>query len=233
MRFNLLAVLAVLLLQSLGLVAQPGQAINLPAFNGIDLQTKADVYLSYGPTQQVTVEGPEKWINRLSKTINSKGVWNINCPVSTEEAVRIHIVLPLIHRVALSGVGNIICKDQLNLHQLLPLQPLEVELSGVGDISLNLDCRKIVAHLSGMGNLDLAGKAGILNVTLSGSGNVNSDALSCGSVKIDLSGSGNIDVQVRDWFNASISGSGNIAYRGNPPFNVTQVTGAGSITQRN
>ena len=115
----------------------------------------------------------------------------------------------------------------------MPLHPLEVELSGQGNLALVLDCRKAVVHLSGDGDLDLTGSAGVLNATLSGTGNLRGYSLLSGSAKLTLSGTGNMEVTARDWLNATLSGSGEITYKGNPPFNVTQVTGDGTIVQRN
>lgn len=212
--------------------AQSTQQLELPIFKGIDVQTAADVYLSYGTTQSVRVEGSAATIQQLSRTVNSRGTWNINSPIQEAERLRIYITLPSIQRITLSGMGSITCTNQFNLHHLMPLQPLEVELSGQGDISLNLDCRKAVVHLSGNGNVELTGSAGVLNATLSGAGELRGSTLASGSAKLTLSGSGTMEVQARDWLNATLSGSGKIAYKGNPPFNVTQVTGDGSIVQR-
>lgn len=212
--------------------AQSAQQLDLPTFKGIDVQTPAEVYLSYGTTQSVSVDGSAAAIQQLSRGVNSRGTWNINSPVQGGEVLRIYITMPSIQRIILSGTGSITCTNQFNLHHLLPLQPLEVELSGNGDISLNLDCRKAVVHLSGNGNIELTGAAGVLNATLSGTGELRSGTLASGSAKLTLSGSGTMEVTARDWLNATLSGSGEIAYKGNPPFNVTQVTGDGSIVQQ-
>lgn len=230
MRFTLLIFTA--LGFSLLAQAQPPQSIELPPFKGIDVQTHADVYLSYGATQSVRIEGSTETIQHLSRRVNSKGTWNINSPANSRQPLRIYVTLPSIQRIILSGTGSITCTNQFNLHHLMPLQPLEVELSGQGAISLNVDCRKAVVHLSGDGNLELTGAAGVLNATLSGNGELHSATLASGSAKLVLSGSGTMEVTARDWLNATLSGSGEIAYKGNPPFNVTKVTGDGAIVQR-
>lgn len=230
MRFTLLILMA--LSCSLLTQAQSTQSIELPSFKGIDVQTHAEVYLSYGTTQSVRVKGNAEAIQQLSKRVNSKGTWNINYPTNGRSPLRIYITLPSIQRVILSGTGSIVCTNQFNLHHLMPLQPLEVELSGRGTITLDVNCRKAVVHLSGDGNLELTGAAGVLNATLSGSGKLQSSTLASGSAKLVLSGSGTMDVTARDWLNATLSGSGKITYKGNPPFNVTHVTGDGTIVQR-
>ena len=229
---RLLFFVALIVFQSALLTAQRGQPFQMPSFKGIDLQTHADVYLSYGAVQKVIIEGSSEWTQSISKTVNSRGVWNINAKTKSGEVGRIYIVTPSIQHITLSGSGSITCENRLDLHRLMPLQPLEVELSGEGSIALDVDARKVVAHLSGTGNIDLMGKVGVLNSTLSGTGDFRAYPLIANSTKVVLSGTGNVEVQAREWFNATLSGTGNILYRGNPTFNVTQVTGQGNITQR-
>lgn len=235
MRTLLLVLSVLLLMTSTVLQAQSIiQETDIPPFKGIDLQGQAEVYLTYGNTQKVTVEGPAALVANLSTTVNSKGIWNIHTRgIKTgKQRLHIYITTPLLPYITLSGSGNISSDNQLNMMGLLPLQPVEIELSGEGNLDLKLKCRKVVVHLSGTGNISLGGETGILNTTLSGTGHINASRLATKSAKVMLSGTGKLELNARDWLNAQLTGSGDILYQGNPPFNVTQVTGTGQITQR-
>ena len=106
MRFILFAIFAAVFGVPFLAKAQTAQSLEIPVFKGIDVQTNADVYLSYGKAQKVRVEGSAATIQQLSKRVNSRGVWNINCPVKDDQTLRIYITTPSIPSNALASIGG-------------------------------------------------------------------------------------------------------------------------------
>lgn len=66
---------------------------------------------------------------------------------------------------------------------------------------------------------------------LSGSGSIKSFDLSSQSAGVVLSGSGNVEVNAITDLAVTISGSGNVYYRGNPTIN-SNVSGSGKVLKR-
>jgi hypothetical protein len=107
----------------------------------------------------------------------------------------------------------------------------ELTLAGGGNIVVNdVETQSMTVTLSGGGNLTASGTAGSLRLTLSGSGNMWFTRLVADDVDAVLSGSGNMFVTATKSLDASIPGSGSIAYAGNPPQVTESVTGSGAIT---
>jgi hypothetical protein len=81
---------------------------------------------------------------------------------------------------------------------------------------------------SGSGWLKLAGDANQSNLSISGSGNIDSNNLLVNNCNAIISGSGNIQVNAIKSIYAKISGSGNIYYSGNPGIEVN-ISGSGKV----
>jgi hypothetical protein len=66
---------------------------------------------------------------------------------------------------------------------------------------------------------------------LSGSGDIDSDALKAKNVDITISGSGDSKVFCSENLKARVSGSGEIQYKGDPKTKDAKVSGSGSISK--
>ena len=85
-------------------------------------------------------------------------------------------------------------------------------------------CRQFAAA----GRTDQSGRAQEQDVSISGSGEYNGEALTSRSARVNVSGSGDVVVNASDALDAQVSGSGNVRYVGNP--SVTEkVSGSGSV----
>ncbi len=127
--------------------------------------------------------------------------------------------------IDLSGSGS------LNVASLASAN-VAVSINGFGDAQIaTLDAQSLSANLKGNGSLGISGSVTDQNVTISGSGDFNGDKLASKTAVIKTDGSGSATVQVSDKLDATISGSGDITYMGNPT--VTQKDdGSGKITRK-
>jgi len=85
--------------------------------------------------------------------------------------------------------------------------------------------------VSGSGLLSAAGTATRLDVTLSGDGQAQLSQLTATAVHAVVSGSGLIQVTATTSLDASVPGTGEIIYSGNPSQVTTSVTGTGTVTR--
>jgi hypothetical protein len=103
--------------------------------------------------------------------------------------------------------------------------------SGSGSVELSgLDMTSVVVDLSGSGGVTLSGTANTQRVTSSGSGDYNGSALQTAETEIEVDGSGSARVQVTERLSATVNGSGDITYTGDPQQVDRSASGSGEIT---
>ena len=86
------------------------------------------------------------------------------------------------------------------------------------------------AGITGAADFELSGaKQDILDIYITGTGNVDAFDMVVDDCNIQISGAGNCEVHVIDNLDIVISGVGNIRYRGNPTV-TTDVSGVGDIS---
>jgi hypothetical protein len=92
----------------------------------------------------------------------------------------------------------------------------DLEISGAGNVRMDLKVQNLQVDMSGAGNIELRGTARVQDVQMSGAGNYNGFELKSEKAKVDMSGVGNVRVYVTKELNASASGVGAVRYKGNP-----------------
>jgi len=86
------------------------------------------------------------------------------------------------------------------------------------------------AGITGAADFELSGaKQDVLDIYITGTGNVDAFDMVVDDCNIQISGTGNCEVHVIDNLDIVISGVGNIRYRGNPTV-TTDVSGVGDIS---
>lgn len=105
-----------------------------------------------------------------------------------------------------------------------------VENFGSANVSVVLiDTPAFIFTLAGSGNTSLSGTTQSNTVNVTGSGNVSASLLHSSQAIVRISGSGNASIFASQVLDATISGSGNIFYYGNPPTIRRSITGSGNI----
>jgi Putative auto-transporter adhesin, head GIN domain len=98
----------------------------------------------------------------------------------------------------------------------LKCNSLKIDVSGAGNINLNLETEKLNVDVSGAGNITLQGKATSQNYDMSGTSNIKAFDLVGQNVSMDISGTSNAKVHAKNSLDVDISGTGAVRYRGNP-----------------
>lgn len=111
-----------------------------------------------------------------------------------------------------------------------PITSLSTKGSGSGVVRMKgVAAKKVFAELSGSGSVDLDGKTQSLKARGSGSGRVSAENLMASKVSAILSGSGRISVWATEELDASVSGSGNVVYKGSPALLNKTTSGSGKV----
>jgi hypothetical protein len=107
----------------------------------------------------------------------------------------------------------------------------KMEISGGGDLTMDLNTDKLGCSLSGGGDATLSGQAGDVSINLNGGGDLNARNLQTGILDFQVSGGSDIHVNVSKELTGQISGGGNVYYTGNPA-KVSVDTRGGSKVEK-
>ncbi|MGB6150663.1 MAG: head GIN domain-containing protein [Pricia sp.] len=190
-----------------------------------------DVDLVDGKEGELTIEGEENLLEYIVTEVKNgklvikqeKGV-NLK-PSNRNGGIRITVPVERIDALYLSGSADIVGKTTIKTSKF------ETNMSGSGDITLDLETSSISASMSGSGDMNLSGKTTDFNATISGSGDIKAYDLIADKVEATVSGSADIKVTANKMLKARVSGSGDISYRGNPTKVDTKTSGSGDISK--
>ena len=109
------------------------EEFDLSNFDGIQLTTDAEVFLTQGSEQRVTVEGPENLVDLLELDVQGD-TWEIEFDRCVRDAdeVKIFITIPEIRLIQVSGSGKVFGENRFNGENL------DLRISGSGDMDLAL-----------------------------------------------------------------------------------------------
>ena len=182
------------------------QTRDVPTFASVELAGSNNVVIRAGVEQSVLVRADDNLVDRVTTEVRSGRLVIANTPGSfaTKSPMSVEVCVPTLDALLLTGNGNVVVEG-------LETESLEVTLPGSG-------------MLAG------SGSAASLDVTVSGSGNVQVTDLVANEVRAAVRGSGTIFVTATKSLDASVSGAGAIVYAGDPEEVTRSVTGAGAIT---
>lgn len=216
----------ILILSSMLVYGQTEQR-DLPSFNSLALSTAGTVYLRQGSTQKVELKGPkdvleetETEVKNGKLVISHEGSWFGGPDMSDLE---VYITMTDIEKLSVSGSGKIISEDQLQAYEL------KLAISGSGKMDLKAEAQSTNISISGSGTVSLNGKSNNVKASVSGSGKIKAAGFQAASYKVNISGSGGCEIAVEESLDAHISGSGSVAYKGNPQHVESKTSGSGKI----
>ena len=202
--------------------------ITLDAFTGIDLGFHGDVILTQGSPQKVTIEGQKNIIDNIKQEIHN-GTWNIHFDKNVRDSknVTVHITIPSLDEVTVSGSGNVSATNKFT-----GIDNLDITVAGSGDVTLAYEADVTDLTLAGSGQANLSGMSNTLSIEIAGSGDVHAKDLVTNECEVQISGSGDATVHANKSLEAHIAGSGNVQYAGSATVN-TQIAGSGHVNKIN
>jgi hypothetical protein len=199
-------------------------------FTGIGFGVAGDLYLKTGSVYSVVLEGDKDLLAKITTEVrDNKLIFrHDNYRWTGNEKVVVYITMPTVESLSLSGSGKIMVESPLNG------ESLKLSISGSGRlISGDLNYEEISCSISGSGNFEFNGKGKVTDADLaiSGSGGYKAPALELANLDVRISGSGSCDCFVTEMLEASISGSGNVLYAGNPRIDI-RSSGSGKVRSK-
>lgn len=197
------------------------------AFDEVEVQGAIDVYVRQGepgPVRVVTDENLQQYIMVESQgnevQIRFKQGYNIR----PSSKVKVYVSSPNFTRLDVSGACNIYGERKLSLNN-----PLSMQVSGAGDIKMEIDAPKVRAQISGAGSMVMQGQTRDVEIDISGAGKAKCYDLMAENTKVEISGAGSAEVYASVALDAHVSGAGSVKYKGNATKVTQEVSGAGSV----
>lgn len=203
------------------------QSLDLASFEKVSLGVSANLYISQGSTQSITIKGQQNIIDNIISKVEDN-TWKIRFdqPVRRSGELKIYVTLPKLSAMRVSGSGSVYGEGVFDQSSTF-----YTGISGSGNMKLVVQAQEVVSKVSGSGNIALDGEAETYEVQISGSGNVRAEELQATKCQVRISGSGSAEVDVADALEVRISGSGDVYYEGRPKIN-SRISGSGDLRAR-
>jgi hypothetical protein len=229
---NLLSLAAVLLLLTSAVTAQESysETRNVTGFNEVSFAVAGEVFISFGPDYKVVLEGDRDYVKEIETRVSGGElqIRNEKWFNVTNHKLTVHITMPSLQGIAVSGSGKVKVEDPLKG------DALEIDISGSGRVYLGtVTLNNVECDISGSGSFvaEGSGTIGKLEVDISGSGSFKGETVQIGTLDTSISGSGSCDCHVTEMLRASISGSGSVYYSGNPKIDAS-ISGSGKVRMK-
>jgi hypothetical protein len=196
------------------------------AFNGIRVQGGMDVVLTSGPDHAVKVEADENLLNYIltdrdgdALVIRTRNGYNLN----PRAGMKVYITAPALEAITITGSGTVVSNEKL-----AAARKLDINVTGSGDVKLEVNAPEVEAEATGSGNIILTGATRSFKAEINGSGEVKCFGLMSENTGVKISGSGSAEVFASKQLDVRISGSGDVAYKGSPRINQ-HISGSGDV----
>ena len=199
-------------------------------YDQISVTGMMEVQLIPGSEGKIDIEAESNLMEFIETEVNNghlrisiqKGV---NIQPSRNYPIRIVVPFETLGSLTLTGSGHIRNSDAIKARDF------KINVTGSGNMNLNLITENIESTITGSGDLKLKGTTGDFKCKVTGSGDVFAYDLKAVKVNATVTGSGDVEVSVENELYAKISGSGDIKFRGNPDKQNFKTSGSGSISK--
>ncbi len=210
--FSAFLVLLSLVIGACSIVGERGSGVmatetrDVSGFDEIELSGSGRVSVAVTGTESLTVEAEDNILPLLTTEVtNGRLELGAKRSISPTREIVYTITVVNLEAVAVSGSGSVMATD--------------------------IDGRAFDVDISGSGTVMPAGASESLDLSISGSGVFEGEALVSVTGTVSVSGSGEAVVNVTDDLDVKVSGSGNVQYFGDPGVSVS-ISGSGDVSKR-
>lgn len=216
------------------------------SFDAIENYISADIVVKIGEPRSLKLTFDDNLIDLVSTEVYGHALEiRSEDSYSTRSHCKLEIVAPSLEEVAIHGSGDVtvdkLAAEDFELRidgsgdfaAMGEVEYLDVRIHGSGDCEFHdLKSEEVFIRIHGSGDLVLDGKTGMLDAGIYGSGNIDARDLEAADVDINVFGSGDSRVTATERLTATVNGSGDVTYYGNPKDIDRQVRGTGRIRSR-
>ena len=197
------------------------------SFKNVEVNGAIELEVSQGDLKPVKIEADENLLRYIEVIQEGDRIIVQNKPgynLRPSNKIKVYITSPVYNNIGVSGACNINGQNKINNSENLRL-----EVSGAGDINMDVNAPAITAEVSGAGSVNLKGETKTFDLELTGASKAHCFDMLSENTKVDISGAGDADVYASNKLDAQVSGAGSVAYKGSATNINQQVSGAGSV----
>ena len=197
--------------------------IKVEKFNGLQLTGSPDViYKQAQGKPSVEVYGQDNIVELLDIYVQNNSLtvkFKNNTSIQNRGKLEIRVSGPALNRIALSGSGDIKLVNGIQTDD-----NLSIKIQGSGDIAGNkISCNLLSLSINGSGDMTLNRIDSLkADVGINGSGDIQASELETENVTTSINGSGDISCYATESLKGRVSGSGEVAYRGEPQIDFSK-----------
>ena len=197
-------------------------------FTSIVVMSRIDVQINYGNAKTIEVSGLENELPFVDAYVKD-GVLYIaekeKNKFKSKQPVTVTVTMTTFDAITATGSGTVRGSGDFTNDNAA-----RITVSGSGNVELEFKrIEKLTVGISGSGDAILKGQTEKLTVATSGSGDVDAFELTTNKAVVAGSGSGDVNVTVNGPVEASLSGSGNVNYKGMATEIREHATGSGHV----
>lgn len=223
------------------------QEREIEVVSAVELDTSGELSVTAGDETALTVTAGENVIDRLTSEVDDE-VLHLGIdgePLAWGGDIRYELTVPTLDAISVLGSGEatvdftgagepvILVKGSGSIHaEGIAADSASMTVDGSGSITVQgIDLQKLRTKIDGAGEITADGTTDEHDVEIRGSGDYYAHDLESTNARVVIRGSGTADISVSDALDATIEGSGEIHYAGNPE--ITQdISGSGEVAPR-
>jgi len=176
----------------------------------------------------VIVEAGENLVDKVTTVVEGDSLVirnenKCNWIRSYRYAINVHVSVPDLRRIEHNGYGTISSANTIQSGSL------SISLNGNGNVDLQINLPYCYSDVHKSGDLMLSGFARVNGLWASGNNWIRCEELMTDTTFIDSRTTGDCLVNASLRLQASVNGSGDIYYSGDPPDVSTEILGTGAI----
>ncbi len=138
--------------------------------------------------------------------------------------IKVYVSTVVYNHIDVSGASSITGQNKI-----VNTEDMKLEVSGAGDINMDVTAPAVTAEVSGAGSVNLKGETKSFDLELTGASKAHCFDLLSEKTRVDISGAGDADVYASVKLDAEVSGAGSVKYKGGATSFNQHVSGAGSV----
>ena len=207
---------------------------SVSSFNGVEVSTGIQVYLTMGDSQSVRVEASDEVLKEVVTEVKG-GVLHIYIKRNNflnffnwtgSKNVKVYVTAPEIRKLGASSGAYITSENSLKGNSI------DLNASSGAGMKLDLVYKEIDFDCSSGSNVTLQGRSKTFRVSASSGSHINAGKLEAANCIARASSGADIKLVATDEISADSSSGGSISYSGNPSYKNINKSSGGSVSQR-
>jgi hypothetical protein len=200
---------------------------SVSSFKNVEVSGAIELFVAQGDLKPVKIETDENLLQYIeviqegNKIIvqNREGI-----NLRPTNKIKVYVTSPVYNIIDVSGASSINGQNKI-----VNTENMKMEVSGAGDINMDVNAPAITAEVSGAGSVNLKGETKTFDLILTGAAKGHCFDLLSENTKVDISGAGEASVYASVKLDAEVSGAGSVLYKGTPTSIGQHMSGAGSL----